>query len=120
MIKSKTKIEEQLRKKTNPELVKTIILAKKNTAWIEVATRLTSPTKIRKNVNLSQLNNSQGEILVVPGKVLGDGEITKKIKVVALGFSRTAEEKLKKAGCLTKLIIDEIQENKNAKGVVIL
>lgn len=33
-----------------------------------------------------------------PVKVLGDGELTKKIDVSASAFSKTAEEKIKKAG----------------------
>lgn len=32
-------------------------------------------------------------------KVLGDGELTKKVKVQAHRFSKTAEEKIKAAGC---------------------
>ena len=32
-------------------------------------------------------------------KILGDGELTKKVKIVAHRFSKTAEEKIKAAGC---------------------
>ncbi len=37
-------------------------------------------------------------------KVLGDGEITKKLTVRANKFSKTAEEKLKAAGCAVEVV----------------
>lgn len=120
ILKSKTKIENQLVGKTNKALVNTIILAKKNPAWMEVAGALTISRRKRKDINLTELNKTEGKVLVVCGKVLSQGEITKKIKVVALGFSSNAEEKLKKAGCEFLTIAEEIQKNKDAKEVVIL
>jgi large subunit ribosomal protein L18e len=119
-MKSKTKIEEQLRKKTNSELVETIILAKKSPEWKEVAGALSGPRKKRKDINLASLSNSNLDSVVVCGKILGDGEVNKKMKVVALGFSKKAKEKLMKAGCEVKTIIEEIRSNKNAKGVTII
>jgi large subunit ribosomal protein L18e len=119
-MKSKNQIEIQLKRKDNPLLVETIILAKKNPAWIEVASILTKPRRKQKNINLSEISNTEGKILVVPGKVLSQGEISKKVKIVALTFSDKAKEKLLKAGCEVVLLKDEIQKNKDAKGVVIL
>ena len=120
MIKSKTKIESQLRKKTNPVLVETVVLAKKNPAWIEVAGLLTTPGSNRKDFNLSAIERTEGEVIVVCGKVLSQGEITKKKKVIALGFSENAKNKLKNAGCEIASITEEIKNNKDAKGVVVL
>ena len=119
-MKSKTKIEKQTRNKTNSELVETIFLAKKNSKWLEVASILTGPRRIRKNANLNELNNVSAATVVVCGKVLSDGEIKKKLRVVALGFSEKAKEKLSKAGCEMKLISEEIKLNKNREGVEII
>lgn len=119
-MKSKTQIEKQLKKKTNPILVETVVLAKKNPAWVEVASLLTRNRKDRKNANLNEIAKMEGEVVAVAGKVLSDGDISKKIKVVALGFSEKAKEKLLKAGCEAVLLKDEIQNNKDAKGVVVL
>ncbi len=119
-MKSKNQIEEQLKKKTDPILVETIILAKKNPSWIDVASVLTGSRRKRKNINLSEISNAEGKIIAVPGKVLSQGEISKKIKVVALNFSDKAKEKLLKAGCEIVLLKDEIQKNKDAKDVKIL
>jgi len=122
MIKSKTKIEDQLRKKKNPELVETIILAKKNEKWLEVASRLSGPTRKQDSVNLDKIEKQSkaGDIMVVLGKVLSLGEISKKVRVVALGFSGKAKEKLLELGCEVRLLKDEIKDNKEAKAVKIV
>jgi large subunit ribosomal protein L18e len=54
------------------------------------------------------------KIIVVPGKVLSQGEITKKVQVAAINFSKKAKEKLEKAGCETLSIKELILKNKNA------
>ncbi len=118
-MKSKSKIETQLKKKTNPVLVETIILAKKNPKWLEVAHILTGSRRKRKEFNLTDIAEISGDV-VVCGKVLSQGEINKKKKVVALGFSEKAKEKLLKAGCELVLLTDEIKKNKEAKGIVVL
>ena len=122
MVKSKTKIETQLRKKNNPELVETIIASKKNSGWISVASILSGSKKNRKDVNLSDINNKtkQGEKIVIPGKVLSQGNVDKKIKIIALGFSEKAREKLNKAGCEISNISEEIKSNPSAKGLKFL
>lgn len=119
-MKSKTKIENQLEKKTNPELVETVVLAKKNPAWMTVAHIMTGPRRKLKNYNIGEIDKLKESTIVVSGKVLGSGEITKKKKIIAFSFSNEAKEKLKKAGCEFSLIKDEIKKNKNAKEVYFL
>lgn len=120
-MKSKTKISKQLKKKTNPELVKTVGLAKKNEKWVGVAGALSGPRRNRLSVNLNEINQKvkEGGKVVVPGKVLSQGEIDKKIKVVALSFSEKARDKLKKAGCEVLMMSEEIKKNPGMKGVEI-
>jgi len=121
-MKSNTLIEKQLRKKKSKELVETIIEAKKNEKWKEVAEILTNSTRKRVNLNLDKINkeSKENEILVVPGKVLSVGEVNKKFVIAALNFSEKAKEKLLKANCQVLTILDEIKKNKEAKGVTIL
>ncbi|MBU0894600.1 MAG: 50S ribosomal protein L18e [Nanoarchaeota archaeon] len=116
MSKSNTKIEKQTKKKHNIELVETIRLAKKNKRWKEVAEILSGPRKKQKNFNVDKLK----ENVVVPGKILSQGEIGKKIKVVAFSFSEKAKEKLKQAGCEYLTISEEIKKNPERKGLVVL
>lgn len=121
-MKSKSKIEKQLQKKKNSYLVETIIAAKKKKNWVEVAGILSGPTRKRININLEKIDKEaeKGKTVVVPGKVLSLGEITKKIEIAALSFSEKAKEKLLKSNSEVLSIIEEIKKNPEAKGIKIL
>ena len=121
-MKSKTKIEKHLRRKLNPELVETIIKAKKQKNWLKIASLLSSPRSRKISVNLDKIDREsrEGDTIVVPGKVLSQGEISKKIRVVALNFSEEAEKKLKDKKCELVRILKEIKINPNANGVKII
>jgi large subunit ribosomal protein L18e len=121
-MKSKTKIGKQIQKKTNSELVGTILAAKKHELWIPVASVLAGPRRNFTNLNIGEIDKiaKEGETVIVPGKVLSEGEISKKIKVVSLGFSEKAKEKLEKAKISTLSIEEEIKKNPTAKGIRIL
>jgi large subunit ribosomal protein L18e len=121
-MKSKAKIEKQLKKKKNPELVKTIIEAKKKKKWAEIAEILSSPRINKICINLDKINEKvkEGEVIVIPGKVLSEGEISKKIKIVAFNFSEKAKEKILKNKGETLTILEEIKKNPEAKNIKIL
>jgi len=122
MTKSNTKIEKQTQRKLNPELVETIRLAKKIKEWQPIAAILSSSRRNKIEINLNKLNkeSKQGETILIPGKILSLGEIDKKIKVVAFGFSDKAKDKLLKAGCEVVSIVEEIKKNPSFKGVKII
>ena len=118
---SKTKIKQRAQKKGNlamKELVGT--LKKGNKFWIEVSYELTRPSRQMASVSLGKLNEmtKEGETVLVPGKVLSDGEIDHKIIIGAYGFSKAALNKLKGS----KIVgIDEMfKSNKDGKGIKIL
>jgi len=119
-MKSKTKIKKQANRKTNPDLIKIIKILNKQKNR-ELANLLSRPRRKRIEVNLDKLNKEakDSEILIVPGKVLGMGEIEKKIKVIALSFSEEAKNKLKKAKCEVLYLSDEINKNKEIKGKIV-
>lgn len=122
MIKSKTKIEKQLQRKDSVKLIKTIIAAKKNKSWIKIAEILSGPRKNRTNLNLEEIDKKvkEEEVVVIPGKVLSQGSVNKKIKIIALNFSDKAKEKLLKSKCEISSIIEEIKKNPEGKGIKIL
>lgn len=68
--------------------------------WKRVALDLERPTRIQRTVNIYKIeqNARPDEIIVVPGKVLGTGELTKKVKVAAYNFSDSAYKKIKEKG----------------------
>ncbi|HTY43872.1 MAG TPA: 50S ribosomal protein L18e [Patescibacteria group bacterium] len=121
-MKSKARIEKKLQKKTNSELVETIIAAKKKEPWNSIADILSSPRRKRINLNLEDIEKAtkDGEHIVVPGKVLSNGELNKKIKITAMSFSEKAKEKLLKSKIEISNMLDEIKKNPNAKGIKIL
>lgn len=121
-MKSKTKIAKQLQKKSNSKLIETILEAKKKEKWLGVAGILSGPRRKMSNLNLNEINvqAKEKDKVLVPGKVLSQGEINKKIKLIALGFSEKAKEKLKNSGCETTSILNEIKLNPSAEGIRIL
>jgi len=118
----KTKIERKLKKKKNPELVETIIKAKKNKAWLEIGNLISGPKRRQISVNLERIEEEteEGDTVIVPGKVLSKGEISKKVRVVALSFSKEAREKLKAKSCEIVSVLGEIKKNPKAAGVKII
>ena len=121
---SKTKIKMDLRRKTNPEVINVINLARKHKAWLPLAKILAGPTRKYADYNLKDLNekvSAEGvSIAVVPGKVLSSGDLNKKIKICALSFSKSAIDKLKKSKTDFCTIAEEIKKNTEAKGVKII
>ena len=116
---SKTKISKRTKNKTNPELVGTIILAKKSN--LDLAKILSGPTKSLSPINLDKINeeSKDKETIIVPGKVLGQGEIDKKIKIIALSFSASALEKLKKGKTEFSTIKEELEKNNKIQGRIL-
>ncbi|PIN90300.1 50S ribosomal protein L18e [Candidatus Pacearchaeota archaeon CG10_big_fil_rev_8_21_14_0_10_35_13] len=119
---TKTIIKRRARNKTNPELVETLRNAKNHEEWMNVARVLARPTKKINGVNLETIEEEtkEGDTIVIPGKVLGTGEITKKIRIVAMNFSKTAIEKLSKTKSEMVTINEEIAKNPKAKGIKII
>jgi len=116
---SKTRISKRIKNKNSFNIVETIELAKKN-KHLGLAKKISGPRSRYKNINLDELDKIEGNKIIIIGKVLGSGEINKKISVAALGFSETAMEKLNKSGCEVKSVKEEIEKNKDLKGVEII
>ncbi len=70
--------------------------------WLDLAERLKSGRRRRKSINLWKLEKMakkfSGKTLVVPGKILGTGEIKEKATVVALEYSAQARKKISEKG----------------------
>jgi large subunit ribosomal protein L18e len=121
-MKSKTQIDRQASRKLNPELAETIRKAKKLDKWVVIAGLLSYPRRMQISKNLDEIDRESGEgdTVVVPGKVLGTGSVSKKIRIVAAAFSESAREKLKARKCEIVQIKEEIKINPKAEGIKIL
>ncbi len=120
--KSNVLLKKQLHRKTNPTLVEVIRKASKLKEWRRAAEILAGGNKRYSSLNLSQIDEKSeaGDTVVVLGKVLSFGELTKKLKICALSFSKSAEEKITKQKSEAVLLIHEISKNHKAEGVKIL
>lgn len=116
---TKTQVKNKVSKKTDSGLIETINLANKSNN-LTLAKKLLFPSRKRIKINLQELNKIDEKNILVPGKVLSEGEINKKISISALSFSLQAKEKLKKAGCEIKTIKEELIKNPELKGVKII
>jgi large subunit ribosomal protein L18e len=121
-MKSKTKIFKQTKRKKSQELAETILACKKNKSWKNIAEILSSPRRMKICVNLDEINEKikEGDTIIVPGKVLSEGNVNKKIRIVALNFSEKAREKLKKTKSEVVNILDELKINPKFQGVKII
>ena len=71
-------------------------------------------------INVDELNKIKEDKILVVGKVLGEGNINKKLGIAALAFSESAKEKLEKAGCDLKTIKVAIEKNPKMEGVKLI
>jgi len=106
---------------TNPVLLDTIELLQEQDApvWREVAENLGKVNRRRPEVNISEIERvaEEGETVVVPGKVLGSGRLTKEVKVAAFNASRSAKNKIKDEGdfMFIEELVDENPEGSEVK-----
>jgi len=115
-------------KATNPELLNLIRLLKKKAKetrsriWRDVAERLSVSRRRRIAVNVSRINRytKKGEVVVVPGKVLGAGKLEHSVTVAAFTFSKTAKDKILKAKGKCLSIPELIKKNPKGSKIKII
>ena len=123
MAKSRTKIKYQIRRKTNPEIIEAVRLAMKHKPWAKVLEMMSGPKSNYNSLNLLQIdkNTSTGDTVLIIGKVLSLGSISKKLRICALSISAKAREKLNKAGATVILLTHDREiVNKLGKRVITL
>jgi large subunit ribosomal protein L18e len=114
--------------KTNPQLVALIFDLKAKTReteapiWRDIALRLEKSKSNWAEANLSKLERyaKDGETVIVAGKVLAAGDISKKLTVAAYDFSDAAAVGIKNAGGKTMTIRQLMDENPKGTGVRIM
>ncbi|AGE70060.1 50S ribosomal protein L18e [Sulfolobus acidocaldarius] len=105
---------------TNIMLRKLITSLKKQdkAIWVRVAEELEAPRRKRAYINIYKINrySKANDIIVVPGKVLGVGNLDHPVTVVALSFSKPAKEKILRSGGKVMSLYKAIQELNDFKG----
>lgn len=121
---------------TNPVLKGLILQLKKRASeknekiWHRIAEELEAPARMRRAVNLYRIakhagrqankNNNENEIVIVPGKVLGTGEISQKLLIAAYSFSESAREKIHGAKGEAITIAELLQKNPKPQNIRII
>ena len=115
-------------KSTNPELINLIRVLRKKAReseakiWRVVADYLSRSRRRRITVNLSKLNRhtQKSETVVVPGKVLGAGQINHPLNIAAFAFSEQARTKILKTKGKCMSIPELMDKNPKGSGVRII
>lgn len=114
--------------KTNPGLCDLIQDLKKTSwknnapIWRDIAKRLERPSNNWAEVNVSRIARyvKKGETIVVPGKVLGAGDIDFSVTVGAFKFSKQARDKIESAGGHVLDLSNLAKKNPKGKGIRII
>lgn len=83
--------------------------------WRRVRELLAKPRRRRIAVNLSKLERyaKEGSTVIVPGKVLAGGSLTKPIRVAAFSFSQRAKQLIEAAGGKALSIEELVEKEKD-------
>jgi large subunit ribosomal protein L18e len=115
-------------RKENPELARVIIelrkaaRAHKAPIWGAAADRLSRPRHQVFPLNVGHLERlaHPQETIVVPGKLLAEGSLTKPLTVGAISYSLEAESKVRAAGGTALSISELFKSHPDGKGVRLL
>ncbi len=111
-------------KKDNQELVSLIesLMKTKKPIWRRIAKDLSRPRRRRVEVNLSKIEQyaADDSTVLVPGKVLGSGNISKKVTIAAYSFSGSARRLIAESGGKAVTIESLHKSNPDGKGITIL
>lgn len=90
--------------------------------WVTVARELSRTRSSRREVNLYKINKhtTQGDVVVVPGKVLGGGRLEHKVDVAAYKFTEDALQKIRDCGGQTMHITELARKNPKGSKVKLI
>lgn len=108
---------------TNPILIETIETLEEAEAsfWNDVAENLGKVNRRRPEVNISDIerNTEEGDTVVVPGKVLGSGRLSKDVNVAAFKASKSAQNHINENGDFM-FVQDLFEDNPEAEGLKVI
>ena len=96
----------------------------KSAIWLDLAKRLEKPRRQRASTNLWKVDKLAkifpGKNLVVPGKLLANGNLSEKVNVIAFEFSEEAIRKIKEAGGKAIFLEQALEQKIEPKTMVII
>jgi large subunit ribosomal protein L18e len=90
--------------------------------WRSLENQLSGPRRNRREINLGRLSEitEKDEVIVIAGKVLGNGSMDHKLTVCSYSFSESAVKKIIGAGGKVLYFADLVKEYPDGKGVRII
>jgi large subunit ribosomal protein L18e len=90
--------------------------------WKALEREFSKSRSNRRRVNIEKLNKftNNGDVIFVPGKILGNGNLGHKLTVYAYSFSETALSKLNASGTEVLSLQSLIDRYPDGKGVKII
>lgn len=113
---------------TNPRTRRLIKLLRKASnihkakVWRALSEALCIPRRKKIVINLGKIDKltKEGDCVAIAGKVLGFGNLSKKVDIAALSFSQTAKLKIARSGGRALTLEELIAINPKGKNVKIL
>lgn len=89
--------------------------------WRVISKKLRNSRKNRISPNLYRINKhtKENDVIVIPGKVLGMGELDHSLTIACLDCSKSARQKIESSGSNLISIEDLLEQNPKGSGVKI-
>lgn len=89
--------------------------------WRRISKKLSSSRKNSVSPNLYRINNKtkENDVVVIPGKVLGIGDLDHKVTIACIDYSKSAKQKIKASGSKLLTIEELLEQNPKGSGVKI-
>ena len=112
----------------NPERLKIIEKLKKKgreepaAIYNAAAQELSQVRKNRRKVNIGKINEitKKDDVVLVPGKVLGDGLLDHKVEIAAFSFTEDAKNKIEKIGGIAMTLDELMKKNPSGSNVKLI
>jgi large subunit ribosomal protein L18e len=91
----------------------------KRRVWKKISRKLAGPRKSRVEANLNRINKKtkENDVIVIPGKVLGIGDLDHKVTIACLDYSKPARKKIENSGSKLISIQDLLEQNPEGKNI---
>ncbi|MFW9937669.1 MAG: 50S ribosomal protein L18e [Candidatus Thorarchaeota archaeon] len=94
----------------------------KRRIWRKVSKKLSGPRRNRVEANLYRINKvtKNNDVIVVPGKVLGIGDLDHKLTIACVSYSDNAKKKIEDSGSKLISVEELLEKNPDGKNVKII
>ncbi|MFX1356222.1 MAG: 50S ribosomal protein L18e [Promethearchaeota archaeon] len=94
----------------------------KRRIWRRVSKKLSGPRRNRVEANLYRINKvtKNNDVIVVPGKVLGIGDLDHKLTIACVSYSDNAKKKIEDSGSKLISVEELLEKNPDGKNVKII